>query len=143
MVFAQIGSVDPNHLKDGTILLLVGLGVLTSLAGVVVSIVFGTLNRRAYRQVSISDPKIHQISVSDMPSDPDLRYALKQVVDSEHSALRSQIASINANQDEVWKVMRAEDAETRRTMTEKFDAIQRSLGRIEGRLQSHPTHCEE
>ena len=44
--------------------------------------------------------------------------------------------TLEKNQVELWTVMRNENTAIRRENTEKFEAISRALGRIEGKLDS-------
>ena len=58
----------------------------------------------------------------------------RSMCDTQHRDFEHRLATTENQISELWNTMRTEDASIRKDIADKFEGIQRSLGRIEGNL---------
>ena len=117
---AQLDSVPATYLKW----FMVVLCVLIVMVGVVVGIIKALQKPEPNRIVD--EPPI-KVEKSPKRFNHDLFV-------SQHQDVTRRLDGHDKEFEELWRTLRAEDAETRRQMAESFLSIQRALGRIEGKL---------
>jgi hypothetical protein len=124
---ADIGQIPANWLKE---MVLFTLGSIVVMA-FVISALFAALQyfldkRRGDRPKTIEPNPLPTMKV--FPS-----ATIKDLADK-HDEHGRRIDGHDKEISSLWKTMRDEDKEIRRENGEKFDAISRALGRIEGKL---------
>ena len=117
-LLAQLNTVNPEHLRDSTILLAVGLSLLTGLGSFVAALVNAVNVRKTQRREVV----MTETCVS------------KETFDVSQLEASRRINHIEESLTNAWDTMRKEDNETRELLHKTFKEIERSLGRIEGEI---------
>lgn len=116
----QLSSIDAAWWKNFSIALLVLVGLLVSVLGIVAFF-------RKPAPVRLQDDPA--IEVRKAPKR--FNHELAEQRHEEHSR---RLNGHDAEIEQLWNTMRAEDASIRKQNGEKFESIMQSLGRIEGEL---------
>jgi len=102
-----------------------GLIALLSVAGIIVGI-WATLRKSEPQRLNDDPP----IEIRKSPK----RYN-HDAVEQRFVRVEGQLTGHGLQLTELWEEMRSEDAKLQDDVNEKFQAIQRALGRIEGKLE--------
>ena len=117
MILADISTVEPTHVKDVVIIL---LSLLTG-AGVIVMIV---------RKPRVSvDPQPLDVRSVD-------KFATRDFCTMKHAEIKAALDRHENELDALWNTVRAENESIRHELRKGFQDMERSLGRIEGKLSN-------
>jgi hypothetical protein len=122
MLFLQIQNVEPGFLKQSMLLV---MGLLAG-AGAVMSIVSARNKRREVRM----DPPLPQ----PLEVKPVSKYVTREDCVVSHGDFMRRLEGHDHEIEQLWTVLRRENTEIRQEMRKCFADIERSLGRIEGKL---------
>ena len=142
MILAQadIGQIAPGALKE--------IIVFTVAAVVAASFFAGSLfaglsylleRRRATREEETRrNPPPTTIEPNPLPIQKIFPSATVKQLEEKHDEHGRRIDGHDKEIQNLWMTMRTEDKEIRQDVSDKFDAISRSLGRIEGHIAACP-----
>lgn len=119
-IFAQLDKVDPAFLHQAVILfagLLVGSGAAVS--------IYASLARRR----RIIEPQPLQVAEMPAPYNPVACHGL-------HSEANRRLSDHDAQLRELWQLVRGEHTAIRGEMSRGFQAIDRAIGRLEGKIDA-------
>lgn len=118
---AQIPAADPQHLQQ---FLIIGFGLLAAASTAVA--IWGQF-RTKRGQVEITKP---------IPNEPGESWANAEICNARHEELHRRLHQLEESKAELWRTMRAEDADIRKTMDKQSKDFERAIGRIEGKLDA-------
>jgi hypothetical protein len=118
VVFAQVNEVDASFLKQAVLLV---IGLLGGAASVMAIAGYFRRNKR------VIEPQ--PFEVKEAPE-----FVTAGVCLEHKEAIERRLGQHDRQIEELWTTMRAEDAAIRALMAKSLADIERSLGRIEGKL---------
>jgi len=133
---ADISGLTANFLKDVIIFTVAAIMVMALVVGAVFAAMQYLLDRRRARreELQAGQPNTTVIEPNPLPVQKVFPSATVRELNEKHDEHGRRLDICDKEISSLWNTLRQEDKEIRREMAEKFDAISRALGRIEGKI---------
>lgn len=126
MTLAQIPNVDPKNLQDFVVLLSVLVGLVATAVGGFIML----------RKAGNTAAEARVISPQPLQIESVAKLVTRDQCEALHMSLADHLARHEKSIESLWGTVRTEHTKIREEMNRAFKDIDRTLGRIEGKLET-------
>ena len=140
MILAQadLGQLPAGFLKDALLLITAAVVIICLVVGAIVAVGMWLIEKKRDARELQKDGQPPQPVAIEQPIAVQKIFPAATVreLNEKHDEHGRRLDKHDAEITDLWNKMRDEDKQIRKEVADKFDAISRSLGRIEGKLEA-------